>query len=329
MVTIVETIPRKKANMIRVPKEKPRIMGTPGNEKIEFENLVVPYGLNRVLLQKAKVAVRAEESGLRSHHVATRIKAKNSNQDLFIRYAGNKPLSIVTETFQEIDPVDVAEKASEILGVKPITRYFANDESLQFNFPIETRFSGLNLVISTGKYGTYGGSGQHAMKYGISWYNKTCSNWTMFLNKTLHKGLGKIYHKGEKSIESELDRIMNVAGELEGKITDSKYQLFSGEELNSYMVMYAQRGLNKKIADKVLEENPNGTSAYDLSYRLTELCQNDKLSDVSRARIEYIAGEVILCFDDIKKKMTKPQETMRQKRVIRGPRLPLQYVDLN
>ena len=76
-------------------------------------------------------------------------------------------------------------------------------------------------------------------------------------------------------------------------------------------------------------------NVYDLSFRLTQLCQNDKLSDVSRGKIEYLAGEVILCYEQIKEGILKPK-----KQIITAPSslvLPgqmqrpaqFQYVDLN
>ena len=81
----------------------------------------------------------------------------------------------------------------------------------------------------------------------------------------------------------------------------------------------------------IREENPDGISAYDLSYRLTELCQDLK-SDVTRSKVEYLAGEVILCYDKIIKDMVAGDDGLILPSRMRGktnPNLPLRYVSLN
>jgi len=108
-----------------------------------------------------------------------------------------------------------------------------------------------------------------------------------------------IKEKFDDDFSDRLYNVIDLANNLDMKIDESKDNNFDYPELDSYLSAYEARGLNKKIADQIREESP--MNVYDISYRLTELCQDEKLSDTSRARIEYIAGELILCYDKIKK----------------------------
>jgi len=299
MVKILENIIEKRADMIDVPKAMPEIIGEPGNETIIYDGLKIPKQLNRKFLNKCGIALKSSEKSLTDIDVAYKIYKTNQEKDLFLRIAGDKPLSVVTSKFNEISPSQIAQCASDLLGTNPIVRYFRNNESMQFNYPIDSRFKGLNVVMDTGRYGTYGGSGENAIKFGLTWFNKICSNWTMFLDDLLEENFGRVIHMGDDDFSDRLYNVIDLANNLDMKIDESKDNNFDYPELDSYLSAYEARGLNKKIADQIREESP--MNVYDISYRLTELCQDEKLSDTSRARIEYIAGELILCYDKIKK----------------------------
>ncbi|MGV8168721.1 MAG: hypothetical protein ACP5N3_01565 [Candidatus Nanoarchaeia archaeon] len=342
MVEITDLIPRKEATMIEVPKAKPLILGVPGMERIVYDKIMIPDGLNRSFLERCGVEVQRSLNGLSTEEVREIILDKNLETDLFVRYAGNKPLSIVTKKFSPIDPVSLVNEASAILGTTPTIRYFQGDESLHLNFPLKTdRFEGINVMISTGPYGLYGGSGQNALTYGISWYNKTCSNWTIFLNKALKENTGRVIHTNQgKSLAEKLNSLADFTRIIPSRIEESKRKIFSYEEMDNYFSMYEARGLNKGITKAIREENPAGITSYDLSYRLTQLCQDPKLADSSRARIEYLAGEVILCYDSIKGKLSGASDqgrartagSQRGRREITGLQYltqPASYVRLN
>ncbi|MBI2129345.1 hypothetical protein HYU07_03825 [Candidatus Woesearchaeota archaeon] len=326
MVEILEKIPVKQARMIRVPKERPAIFGEPGYEDIIYGGLTVPSALNRRFLQKCSVDIRASEDGLTQKEVKERIRQTNADKDLYLRFAGSRPLSVVTDSFIEISPREIAKEASKLIGKNPAIRYFRNNESLQFNFPLNTRFKGINLVLNTGDYGVYGGSGLDAVSYGISWYNRTCSNWTIFLNKAMKRGIGRVIHRRDDDLAKGLIKATALVSELEGKIDESRDKRFTFNELNDYFDRYEGKGLNKKIADQIRQESPLGISAYDLSYKLTLLCQDEKLSDITRARIEFLAGEVILCYDSIKNGLFT---TRRVGSRLDSGNLPKRYVGLN
>lgn len=326
MVEILEKIPVKQARMVRVPKGRPVIAGDPGYEDIIYSKLTVPQALNRRFLQKCSVDVKASEDGITKKEVERKILLTNENKDLYLRFAGSRPLSVVTDSFIEINPHEILKETSKLTGIKPTIRYFRNNESLQLNFPLNTRFKGMNLVLNTGDYGTYGGSGLNAISCGISWYNRTCSNWTIFLDKALKKGISRIVHRGDDNLARRLIKLTTLAEELEGRIDESRGKYFTLNELNGYFDRYEGKGLNKKIADQIRQESPLGISAYDLSYKLTLLCQDEKLSDITRARIEFLAGEAILCYDSIKNGLLTTRRVGRQSD---SSHMPKRYISLN
>lgn len=328
MVEVIEQIPAKHATMVMVPKQSPEVNGTPGSEIISYGDFVFPRALNRRFLQKCGVAIQPSESGLTNEEVEDKISRANSGRNMYIRFAGEKPLSVVTDVFQEISPIELVAKTSQAMGVMPVVRYFKDNESLQLNFPMNTRFNGMYLTINTGPYGVYGGSGLNAVSYGIAWYNIICSNWTMFLHKTLREGLGRVVHKGGNGFEEKLPEMLSVTDELEGRIEGSREKRFTFDELDNYLYLYERRGLNKGFTQQIKEENPDGLTVYDLSYRLTELCQGEKISDVTRARVEFIAGEVILCYDSIKQQLLgEPKQIKRRQQHIID--FPVNYISLN
>jgi hypothetical protein len=312
MVEIINEILMKKATMIAVPKGRPEIAGLPGDERIVYSGLEVPAALNKQFLKKCGIDIIFGYGGLSREEAEERIFASNEKKDLFLRLAGKKPLSVVTSKFKEINPYDLMENASRMVGSEPVIRYFKNNESLQMNFPLQTNFKGMHLVLNTGSYGTYGGSGKNAASYGLTWFNLVCANWTMFLNKFLGQGMEKIIHLQGKDSADGLERVLETARGLGSKIDESHEKQFSYEDLDRYFGHYEKKGLNKKISDQIKEENKHGMSAFDLSYRLTQLCQDNALSDTSRARVEYLAGEVILCYDQIKKGITNEWQHMQR-----------------
>ncbi|MBW2997948.1 hypothetical protein KY321_00275, partial [Candidatus Woesearchaeota archaeon] len=111
------------------------------------------------------------------------------------------------------------------------------------------------------------------------------------------------------ALETRLEGLINMAGDVQNKIEESHNYFFDKKELGKYLGMYNSKGLPKGLATQIVEENPKGMSCYDLSYRLTEICQDPKLSDTTRSKMEYMGGEVMLCYDNIKEKIWTPGRT--------------------
>jgi len=305
MVEIITTIPEKKATMLLVPKTRPTLEGSMARPIVRYERLVVPSGLNREFFRKCGIDLPSQDDSRAFKDIALDIQDANREKDIYLRFAGERPLSVVTGKFQEMQPGKVARDIASVLGVEPTVRYFQADESLQLNFPIKSRFKNRNLLVDTGSYGTYGGSGYQAMSYGLSAYNPVCSNWTVFLRQTLTQVLklgdmgGRIIHITGTDMSETLGRLVETTQVIDRAFDEGHDKKFNFDELDAYFTLYEPRGLNKKIADTIRSENPKGTNAHDLSYRLTQLCQDPKLSDVTRGRIEHLAGEVLLCYDPI------------------------------
>jgi len=321
MVTQTYEIPIKEATKIAIPKIKPEIIGCPGYESINFEGLVVPQSLNRTLFDRCGVEVKQGGSILTTDEVKEEILTTNKNKNLYMRFANDRPIALVTDKFREINPTTMAGNISGKLKSQPLVRYFQDNESVQMNFPIESRFPGLYIAVNTGPYGVFGGSGQNAIQYGITWFNKTCSNWTMFLGRDLMSRRGRIIHRNNGSENKNLDALIKTADELAMEIEDSKSKIFDRCDLENYFNAYIKKGMPEKIKETIVNENPNWISAYDLSYRLTQLCQDPKLSDVTRARIEYLAGEVILCYDRIMQNVQANTANMPMNARLRVPRV--------
>jgi hypothetical protein len=304
MVQIIYTIPEKQATMILVPKQRPKLEGELiSRPMISYGDLVIPSSMSGDFLKRCGIDMRHIFDGMTLEGMAGQIEKANKKKDIYLRYAGDKPLSVVTDRFVEIKPKKILEEVQEILGTKPTVRYFWGDERVHMNFPIKSRLSGFNLVVNTGAYGVYGGSGKEAVSYGLSHFNKVCSNWTLFLRQSLSDYLvdssGRILHLQSANPREAIEELAEAGEALDDAFEAGRDKRFKYDELDAYFNMYEPKGLNKKMADTIRKENPDGVSAYDLSYRLTQLVQDDKLSDITRGRIEHLAGEVILCYEGI------------------------------
>ncbi len=303
MVEILNNIIERKANMVLVPKYEPTIIGYGEKPRIVYDNIVIPFSLHNEFLNKCGVESLILDNEYSRDNLSKRIAQANNKKDIYLRYADERPLSVVTGKFMEIKPSELLTEVSDILHSNPTIRYFKNNESLQMNFPIDNRFKGLHINVNTGNYGIYGGSGKQAVDYSISWYNKTCSNWTIFLRNSLKEFMqesqGRIIHINNDKPKETIRELVYAVNMIEDAVESSRDKLFNFNQLNEYFSMYESKGMTKQIAETIKNENPKNTSAYDLSYRLTELCQNPKLSDITRGKIEYMAGEVILSYKDI------------------------------
>jgi hypothetical protein len=303
MVEILNGIIEREARMEMVPKYAPQIIGYGETPRIVYDGLVIPRSLNKEFLKKCGIEGNIPDNDIIRDNITEKIVKANAQKDLYVRYADEKPLSVVTGRFREIKPSDVMAEIADVLQVAPTIRYFRGNESLQLNFPLDNRFHGLYINVNTGSYGIYGGSGKQAVSYGISWYNTTCSNWTVFLRKSLNEiskeNGGRIIHIDDINPKKTIEQLASAANYVEEAIESSHDKIFKPEQLGMYFNIYESKGMTKNISETIKAENPKGASAYDISYRLTQLCQNPKLADVTRGRIEYMAGEMILSYKDI------------------------------
>ncbi|MBN2142443.1 hypothetical protein JW711_03870 [Candidatus Woesearchaeota archaeon] len=96
--------------------------------------------------------------------------------------------------------------------------------------------------------------------------------------------------EGNKLLE-RLEGIVAMGEGIDRKIEESKEKTFDRDELDVYLDMYVEKGLSKRIANQFRSTLRVETSAYDLSCRMTRLCQSPRTGDASRQRVEYIAGE--------------------------------------
>jgi len=303
MIEILNNIIEKDANMILVPKYEPTIIGYGDKPRIVYDEIVIPTSLHNQFLRKCNVDCQISDDYFAREELSKKIAEANNKKDIYLRYAEEKPLSVVTNKFIEKKPSELIKELSGILGSNPTIRYFMTNENLQINFPIDNKFKGLHINVNTGNYGVYGGSGKQAINYGISWYNQTCSNWTIFLRQSLseyiNESYGRILHINDDKPKETLKELLYAVNRIEEAIELSKDKMFNFSQLNEYFKMYESKGMTKQIAETIKKEHPKNTSAYDISYRLTQLCQNPKLADTTRGRIEYMAGELILSYKNI------------------------------
>lgn len=206
---------------------------------------------------------------------------------------------LTTDDFKPF-PVSEIEKAVSETSTKYAIRYMPDRERFLLNYEINSVPQKLHLYIDSGDFGVYGGNGQSALKAGLSMFDWICTNWTMFLHQVEKtENHGKREHRQETpDIRSIIGRQMQFADTVMQKWEESKDIVLGKEVFTGYAKAYTERMGQKNLFGRVLEDLGARASVYDIAYSITQEAQ--QLADLPRARMEMLAGELVLCPDKIK-----------------------------
>lgn len=314
---IVDKIPKKEPTMLPVPKGKPVIetlLDKKGKKHrtIEYpeKKMYVPTSLQSGFYRLCEID-SIDRRSLSDDDLELRVEAATQRKDIFLRFAGEKPLAALSAKYSEFSIEPVAEVMERITGTSPIIRYSPQQERVQLFFPITNSFHQLHMFVDSGDFGVYGGSGSCAARYGLGWDNGEFSAMTMFLYEELSKSKGRIIHLKGKTMEHRIKSILSSADKVEASAQQAKTKMFTRDEIIEYATAYKPE-LTEKITMPLIMGLREEVSAYDLSCKLTRLMK-PQTPDHVRLRVEYMAGEVILCYEEIKKNLYAKAEETRLK----------------
>jgi hypothetical protein len=218
--------------------------------------------------------------------------------------------ALVSDEFSPIDSKAIDSRLREISGGQaPIVRYFRGEDTATLEYKLDGKLPGLealHLHADLGRHGIWGGDGTMSVRYGVAHYNGVCTNWTLFLHQDLQqrKMRGKVIHRGDVPVK--LDAVKAGLGGWADTVVKSmgasRDRILSHDDLKGYIDLYAaKRGMNDWIGGGLLYEarQKGGLSVHDAAYKITEFAQKRTSSDASRKRLEYLAGELILCTDKV------------------------------
>lgn len=302
-MNIIDNIPNKRATMTLIPKDRPVVEPEQGKRTIEYveKKIIVPQILHSSFYRLCNITT-PERYNLPSNDLEMKIQSANKEKDIFLRHAGDKPLSAVSGKFTELDVLTTSNELEKITNTAPLIRYFPKQERVQLVFPISNAFHQLYLFMDSGDFGVYGGSGKSAASYGLAWNNGEFSAMTMFLYEEMIKNQGRIIHVKGKMLPEKIKKIMETADRVDSSIEDSKQKMFTREEIEEYVSIY-EHDLTERVSKPLLKSLRPEISAYDLSCRLTRLAPFN-LPDSTRLKLEYLAGEVIICYNDLKQDLS-------------------------
>ncbi|MBI4440758.1 hypothetical protein HY639_01185 [Candidatus Woesearchaeota archaeon] len=281
---------------------------TPGGE------IVLPHPLTQKLMRRLGIR-RDECNGLNSDdanmYLAMRLEEELQHRDYYVRGTGQEWFGLVTSKFAGITADQIRDALTRLHVGGIVEQQF---HPSMVHVPLSGSLGNLYAFIDLGKYGNWGGNGESAVKYGISWYNGLCTNWTLFLHK--EAGVrGKIIHlkdnEHDLSLEAlamKLEALSAFGKKVEERVEASKDIPIDGDVLTDYLMLYENRGLNKQLAT-ALRERPAQT-IYDLAYDMTLLCQHMTKTPLARKRVELLAGELLIAYPTIR-------ETVLGKRIER------------
>jgi hypothetical protein len=301
MVKIIKEIPDTTATRIVLPKSRPMISIKENQWLMTFpkEQLVVHphfhvgvYRLCGLTPQQVKNSKNSE--------LEDRVEATNKEKNIILRLKDQyTPIAAVSDKFKELDLKVVKKRVEDITHKKPVIRYFPDQERIQFIFPVSKLLGGLHLFLDSGNYGTYGGSGRNAIRYGIAWPNsKSITHETSAL--LLQRG--SIIHLEGPTFERKINNVLTSTKQIVDLVEESKDNFFTPEEVAHYLAHH-QSDLHTKVTNPLYKRTfkPKDISAYDVA---TELTHRADTTVVDRVKInaEYLAGKVILSYATIKEK---------------------------
>lgn len=203
---------------------------------------------------------------------------------------------LVSEKFQPLDVKATKDILKKFSNGK--IRYNPKTERFMANYKI-AKLPGtetdINFVFDSGNFGTYGGNGESAFKAGISIYDSLCTNWTLFLRK--NSGYRKFIHRNSSNLEEVFENLNETAKNIGVKWEKSKEIFYDLETVAKYAEDYGGKNKIKGLFNKILPKIKDKISLYDLSWNITKEAQ--KLNPISRMMSEMLAGELIVCYENI------------------------------
>jgi len=217
--------------------------------------------------------------------------------------------SVVSQKFSPVHPEDIRAALAQ-LGVTDVTEQSYGAKHVSFHVPLKTSLQNMFAWIDLGRYGLWGGNGESAVKYGVSWFYPLCTNWTFFLHKDKRMN-GKLIHcKKEQSdfdsqrLEERLGALTFFAQEVEQKIEEGKTVEMDTAMLGEYLKLYRGRGIGKQLAEAIREACATKSTLYDVSYNMTRYSQTLTRTPHARSQVNMLAGELLLHYPAIQEKIT-------------------------
>jgi hypothetical protein len=323
MVKIIKEIPDTKAIRKVLPKSRPIISVNEHQWLMTFfkEELVVPYQLQVGVYRLCGLTPQQVKNSSNSE-LEDKVEATTKEKKIILRLKDeHTPIAAVSDRFKELDLKAVKKRVEDITQRKPVIRYFSDQERIQFIFPISKLLGGLHLFLDSGNYGTYGGSGRNAIRYGIAWPNNkiiTDDTSAMLLQR------GSIIHLEGPTFERKINNVLTSTKHIVELVEESKNNFFTPEEVANYLA-YHQSDLHTKVTNPLYKRTfkPENISAYDVAIGLTHRADTTVVDRV-KINAEYLAGKVILSYTTIKDKTKvwiaaaekKKQETPIPKKLI-------------
>lgn len=281
MVLLLGNIPQKEP-IVRKLKGKVKRKGI----YLHVGDVRIPWNLERKFLKRC-----------RNHST---LQDAVDDKDFFLR-GRDTPLgpswfALHSSEFKPI-PISEIEEIFSDLADKCTVRYYPQKERFQVNYPVCDVPQRMSLLVDSGDFGTYGGNAESAIKVGLSIFDCICTNWTLFLQKNKKMSGRAIHKKDEPDLKEIVDAQFNFANVVQGKWDDSKDILYTKDVVQAYANAYTKRSGHLRFFQRVLDRIGATTSGYDLAYSMTQEAQ--ELADNSRMRMEMLAGEIILCPEQI------------------------------
>ena len=312
MVEIISEIPAKEARMVAVPQGRPEIFGIGKYTRISYpDGTEVPRAVLGDFLGLCDMRLFETEK-LPRDEIRRRIALATRKKNIRLRFADERPLGAVSR-FEELDLRELAGRVGKYTGTEPLVRYFSSQERVHLHFPLTSSMHPLYMLVDSGRFGVYGGSGHNAFTYGLSWEHggrrAAGAGWALFLGKTLGGKSGRGIHIEGDKLPERLEQIVAMGPEIDRAIAESRDRTFTRGELDAYLDLYTQKGLSKKIAWQFRGSIAEEASAYNLATRISMMGHWSGHSDTTRIRAETIAGELILCYEQIKEAINNPGQT--------------------
>ncbi len=196
----------------------------------------------------------------------------------------------------EFRPLSV-ELASNYLGDitrEKTVRYDPQTERYQVGYAFKeskNRNTKLMVYADSGEFGTYGGNGESAFKYGIALCEEDPKSWTLFQNNKEFKRNDKVVHRySHKDLPTVSSKQFQMVDNVEHMWEENKKKDYTRNDVQAFAFTYINRCA--RAFDSVLSGMNGHISGYELIQKLQTA--GKELSTNARFGLEALAGEIVL-----------------------------------
>ncbi len=278
MIQLLDEIPSKKPIVKKVEGE---IIETEHTMRVG-DTLLSPYIAGKLRKRQGKFPTLQDAVNNKEIYILGR----NASQ-------GMHWFGLVSGEFRPLS-VEIANNYLGDISREKRVRYDPQTERYQVGYAFkESKNKNTKLMVyaDSGEFGTYGGNGESAFKYGIALCEEDPKTWTLFQNSKEFRRSDKVVHRyAHKDLITVGMKQLQMVDNVERMWEENKKKDYTRTDVQAFAFTYINRCAH--AFDSVLSGMNGHISGYELIQKLHTAGKD--LSTSTRFGLEALAGEIVL-----------------------------------